>query len=150
MHFFLPLFFVLFFADLVSKLSAQYFLNEGPVSLWGEFFVLQLSFNSGIAFSLPVPHWAQALFTLFFFVFFGWWARKYFFDTSLLEQIGITFFVAGAFGNFWERVVYQHVTDFIALAFPPFYFPVFNIADMCIFGGVVLWFIGSMRQGQPK
>lgn len=150
MHFFLPLFFVLFFADLVSKLSAQYFLQNTNISLWGEFFTLQLSFNSGIAFSLPVPHWVQILFTLVFFVFFGWWARKYFFETSTLEQIGITFFIAGAFGNFWERVVYQHVTDFIALEFPPLYFPVFNIADICIFGGVVLWFWGSTQKSMSK
>lgn len=145
MHFFLPLLSVLLLLDLVSKLAAQQLLPASALSLWGEYVKLQLSFNTGIAFSLPVPYWMQIALTVIFFIAFFIWARKYFYDTSRLEQIGITFFVAGALGNFWERVVNQQVTDFISISFPPYHFPIFNFADVFISIGFLLWFWGATR-----
>lgn len=44
--------------------------------------------------------------------------------------------IGGGLGNFYDRIVYQRVTDYIRLLFIPF--PVFNFADICITGSVVV------------
>jgi signal peptidase II len=146
MHFFLPLVLVLFFLDIASKYFAQVFLSETSIVLIENFFSLTLAFNTGVAFSFPLPHIWQMIISIIFFILIIWWARKYFYDLSYIEQIGISIFFSGALANFWERLIFSHVTDFISLHFYKLYFPIFNIADMCIFIGIILWMIGSFRK----
>ncbi len=143
MHFFLPAFFLLFFLDFITKFLAKYFLVENSIEIIPSFFSLSLHFNTGIAFSFPFPYWAQMLTTFLFLIGILWWARKYFYDLSIQTQWGITFLLAGAFGNFWERIVFENVTDFLFFHSPWFSFPVFNFADVFIFIGVLFWFWGA-------
>ena len=52
-------------------------------------------------------------------------------------QYAVALFVSGTFGNLIDRIIYGSVIDFIDFRF----FPVFNVADMAISGGVflILW-----------
>lgn len=50
--------------------------------------------------------------------------------------IGLAMVTAGALGNLIDRVVLGSVTDFLEFAFVEF--PVFNVADMAILGGVAM------------
>lgn len=43
----------------------------------------------------------------------------------------------GAIGNMIDRVFRQGVIDFISLQFGSYFFPVFNLADMCLVIGLV-------------
>lgn len=138
------------FFDTASKLAAKIYLDGNTLEVIPNFFQLQLAYNYGIAFSLPVPRLAQIFLTLCFFVFFYYWARKYFVHLSSLEKWGCVLIVSGAIGNFWERVLYSRVTDFLSFDIPLpwigiFPFPIFNVADVCIFGGVCLWIFGAWR-----
>lgn len=45
--------------------------------------------------------------------------------------------LAGAISNMIDRVQYHGVIDFISLHYSGWYFPIFNIADMCIVLGVL-------------
>lgn len=146
MHFFLPLLLVLLFLDIVSKYFAQSFLVDESIIVIENFFSLTLAFNTGVAFSFPLPYFLQIGISIIFFIILIWWARKYFYELSFVEQIGISIFLSGALANFWERLVFGHVTDFISLHFYKLYFPIFNIADMCIFIGIILWMIGSFKK----
>lgn len=143
MHFFLPVLFCILLIDSVTKFAAKYFLPENSFSLIDNFLSFTLAFNKGVAFSFPIPYWAQMVLSVVFLCGIFYWARKYFYELSSYTQWGITLLISGALGNFWERVVFQKVTDFISFSTPWFSFPIFNIADIAIFLGIVLWFWGA-------
>lgn len=136
----------LFALDTLTKWGAKFFLPENTISLWENIISLELHFNEGIAFSLPLPRFAQIFISLLFLVGFFFWAKKYFFSLSKLEQWGSSILLSGAIGNMWERILFGQVTDFISI----WIFPVFNIADICISVGVLLWFLGSVMSDNKK
>lgn len=51
-------------------------------------------------------------------------------------RIALAFVIGGGAGNLIDRLVFGEVTDYIRLLF--IRFPVFNLADMCITGGVAV------------
>ena len=55
---------------------------------------------------------------------------------SLVYTIGISMILAGAIGNFIDRVMFGAVRDFICLEFMTF--PIFNVADVLLTVGVIL------------
>lgn len=138
--------FLLFCIDFASKTLAKSFLESKDIMLWDPFLSFHLAFNKGIAFSFPIPYWAQIIFTLAFLSIFLYWWHRYFSDLHTLEKWGSVIVFAGALGNFWERVIHQEVTDFILVMYPPYAFPVFNIADICIVGGMILWAWGGIKK----
>ena len=65
------------------------------------------------------------------------------FKHKRIFSIGIALLLAGAIGNFIDRVLFAEVVDFIdAVVIKSIFgrgFPVFNIADMCLTIGMVLF-----------
>jgi len=55
-------------------------------------------------------------------------------------HIGASLLLAGALGNYWDRIFYEYVVDFIYFVLIDF--PIFNVADIFVtvtcFGGAVL------------
>lgn len=135
--------FLLFSIDFATKMIAKSVLVQKDVVIWDPYISFVLAFNEGVAFSFPLPYWIQILFTGVFIVGFLWWWHRYFTTLSSMEQWGSVLVFAGALGNFWERVVFRQVTDFILLQVPPYSFPVFNIADITLFVGVIVWIWGN-------
>lgn len=62
------------------------------------------------------------------------WIRKLDIKKEKLLVIALSFILGGALGNFIDRVMYQHVVDFINTYIFGYDFPIFNIADsaLCI------------------
>ena len=60
--------------------------------------------------------------------------------TKKYEKIGLILIVGGALGNFYDRIIYNAVPDFIDLHIGNFHWFIFNIADIFITIGV-LWLI---------
>ena len=59
-------------------------------------------------------------------------------------HIGASVLLAGALGNFWDRIVYDYVVDFIY--FSLINFPIFNVADIyvsctCVVGVLAVLFV---------
>lgn len=136
-------------ADIGSKWAAQKFLIENTLTIFPDFFDLMLTFNEGVAFSLPLPRFLQILVTLCFLVYFFFWAAQNFSLLSAGEKWGSILIVSGAIGNFLERVFSGSVTDFLSFHYYQiFSFPVFNLADIFIFLGVVSWILGSFSKPQ--
>jgi len=142
---------VIFFLDFVTKILSKNYLSEyESLEIIPNFFHIKLAFNEGIAFSLPVPYFLQIISGVILLGFVVYWALQYFEEVSVYEKWGVTILLSGASANLWERIIANHVTDFIYF----FYkseafsvgFPIFNIADIAIFCGVVLWFWGSVKK----
>ncbi len=51
--------------------------------------------------------------------------------------------VGGALGNIVDRIRLGYVLDFLHIR----YWPIFNLADICIFFGVILTIISALRKG---
>lgn len=64
-------------------------------------------------------------------------------------RIALSLIIAGALGNIVDRVIYKHVVDFILFHYKDvYYYPVFNIADVCVVIGTLLLLICMLRDGK--
>lgn len=124
---------VLLCLDLLSKYFAQEYLLHSSIFLLGNWLRFDLHYNFGIAFSLPVPWEVQILLSIVIFVIVGVFIYKNP-PQGWVENVALGMIAGGALGNFYERIVFGKVTDFIAV----WKFPVFNAADSFLFVGVVL------------
>lgn len=94
-------------------------------SLVGDFIRLKLEKNTGIAFSIPLPQWFLLaiipIFILALAIFLAKQLSLQRWPVALLYAL----FLAGAIGNWLDRLNYGFVIDFIQIG----QFPVFNLAD---------------------
>ena len=56
--------------------------------------------------------------------------------TEKLEKLAFIMILGGATGNFYDRVFFQAVPDFIDIHFENFHWFIFNVADIFITLGV--------------
>ena len=62
----------------------------------------------------------------------------------------LSFILAGALGNLWDRRTLGHVVDFIEVHYQDLYCPAFNIADSSITIGAILLIIDTLLIDQEK
>ncbi|CAM4219642.1 signal peptidase II [Lacicoccus alkaliphilus] len=67
---------------------------------------------------------------------------------NLLMQLALTFLLAGAVGNFIDRILFQEVVDFVDVMIFGYDFPIFNVADSALTVGVVLMLIEFFFMGR--
>lgn len=104
-------------------------------------FRLLVVHNTGIAFSLPFSGPLLLILTGGV-IAYGLWYFFHLQKKTLFQYWGGILFLAGAFGNFFDRVFRGAVVDFLSFGS----FPVFNIADICISVGVGLLLLDELRK----
>ncbi len=68
----------------------------------------------------------------------------YFFIISeKLDKFIYSIIIGGALGNFYDRFVYQAVPDFVDLHYENFHWFTFNVADIFITLGIIIYLIRS-------
>ena len=72
------------------------------------------------------------------------WIRKLDIKKEKLLVIALSLILGGALGNFIDRVMYQHVVDFIHTYIFGYDFPIFNIADSALCIGVFLMAVDAI------
>ncbi len=60
------------------------------------------------------------------------------------SRVALTFVLAGAVGNMYDRFFYGYVVDFIDVYYGPHHWPAFNVADMSITFGICLWLAAQL------
>jgi signal peptidase II len=125
--------------DLATKAAASRLLALGhPVPVLGDVLRLTLVHNTGAAFGLfPGSRVAFIAFSgaaliVIVILYFRLPAR------SASQLIALGCLVGGALGNLHDRVLHGWVIDFIDLGVGRYHWPVFNVADMAVTGGVAL------------
>jgi signal peptidase II len=119
--------FLIFLFDFLTK---GYALRawQTPLVIIPDFFKLTLQYNTGVAFSIGVPYILQIVITPILLIV-GFYFVTQNFDISKWPVYTLTgAIIGGAIGNFFDRIAYGHVIDFISVG----RFPVFNIADIAI------------------
>ena len=61
-------------------------------------------------------------------------------------QISFGLLCGGIIGNLADRILHQHVIDFLDFHFGSYVFPTFNLADSSICAGVAIYLLHSLRQ----
>ncbi len=64
--------------------------------------------------------------------------------SKYLDKFVYSIIVGGALGNFYDRVIYKAVPDFIDLHYNEFHWFVFNVADIFISLGVILLLLSGL------
>ena len=104
-----------------------------------------LLWNKGIAFGLLQSERmfyhiiSVVILIIIFFVCFLIYQSK-----KKWEIIYFSLIVGGAIGNFTDRIYYMAVPDFIDLHYKDFHWFTFNVADICITFGIILYLIFDM------
>ena len=74
----------------------------------------------------------------------GWLIRNAFKATVALN-LSLSLVAGGAIGNLVDRLSQGYVVDFILFHIGQWYYPAFNIADVCITIGLILFLIENFR-----
>ncbi|MCG1008650.1 signal peptidase II [Salinicoccus sp. ID82-1] len=128
--------------DQYTKYLVVRFMEEGEsIPVLGEFLSLTSHRNSGAAWGLFQGQ--MIFFYLVTVLVLGILVYVYIKEAkdNFLLQTAIVLLMAGAFGNFIDRVLFQEVVDFIDVLIISYDFPIFNVADSALSIGVVLMLI---------
>ncbi len=112
--------------------------------IFWEYLGIQLSYNTGIAFSLPITGLPLQIITCILIV----WLLFYYFRIeytkhSRILDIGYSLILAWALSHAYERIFIGHVIDFISIK----YFAILNFADIFIsIGACFIFFIYYVRK----
>lgn len=129
-------------ADRLSKQWAQKVLMhepQGTIPIWENVFHLTYVENRGAAFGMLQGQRVLFLIVTVILTLALLWTLFVRKPSGRGVGIGMAMVLGGAWGNFYDRMVYQFVVDM--LDFRLINFPVFNIADVMICVGVGVWIL---------
>ena len=142
----------IFILDRFSKIYVIY-LNDGnlkPEIFSSKFLNIHLIWNQGIAFGLfsfnkNNLYIVLTLFILLIILIIFYMAAK----SDGLKKYSLLMILGGALGNFFDRVIYRGVPDFIDFHIGNFHWFIFNVSDIFITIGIVLMIIIEITS-KPK
>ena len=140
--------FVIFFTFVLDRISKMSIINEqlNNGSLYvNNYLNFDLVWNTGISFGLlsqtdTAYYHLMSLLILFVIIFLIYLIRK----ADFKEKILFSLIFGGAVGNFYDRVTFYAVPDFIDLHINELHWFTFNIADIFITIGVILLIIKDL------
>ena len=134
---------IIFLLDRYTKLFILNNFNENAYYL-NDYINLDLIWNIGIGFGLfstnsslfynLVTLLIGLVIIIIFYVFI---------NSNNFDKFVYSLIMGGALGNFYDRIAYKAVPDFIDLHYNNFHWFVFNIADIFITLGIITLLIGG-------
>ena len=148
--FFFLIIIIIFYLDRLTKLKiindfldSAYYIND--------FINFDLIWNVGIGFGLLSTN--SALFYNFVSLLIGLVILLLiyiFLISKNLDKFIYSLIIGGALGNFYDRLIYKAVPDFIDLHYGNFHWFTFNVADIFITIGVIIFVLISVLQKKIK
>ncbi len=144
---FISLFIVIliFFFDRISKIKIIKHQQDNSVIYINDFINFDLVWNIGIGFGLLSSD-SNLIYNsitlvicmvIFFLVYL-------IIQSKLIDKILFSLILGGALGNFYDRLTYKAVPDFIDIHYDTFHWFTFNIADIFISLSIVLLIIKDL------
>jgi len=141
---FLAFIFFLFFLDRISKIKVINNLSDNTYFI-NDFINIDLIWNIGIGFGLLSTDSSLfynlvtfiiglVILTLFYVLIFS----------KNLDKVIYSIITGGALGNFYDRVIYKAVPDFIDLHYNDLHWFIFNVADIFITIGIVALLVNGV------
>ena len=134
---------IIFFSDRYAKLFILNNFTEDTYYL-NDYINLDLVWNIGIGFGLLSSN-SSLLYNLMsliigsviiILIYVGLMSEK---SDKLIYSI----IIGGALGNFYDRIVYKAVPDFVDIHYENFHWFTFNVADIFITIGIIIFLISS-------
>ena len=150
-------FLIIFFIFFLDRISKIYILNiaenQGIVDITlNPFLNIILVWNSGIGFGLLqfdesiIYNIITILILIINFIII-----YLLFNSDNFQKILFSMILGGSFGNFYDRIYYSAVPDFIDLNYNGYHWFVFNVADIFISIGILgLIFIELFRKNKNE
>ena len=67
-----------------------------------------------------------------------------------LDKISFSLIIGGAIGNFYDRMIFKAVPDFIDLHYKNFHWFTFNVAYILISLGIIIFLIKGLLESKIK
>ena len=138
---------IVLFIFLIDRISKLYVIHKDKINFNSEiysskFLNIHLIWNEGIAFGLfsfNEDNLYNILTFLIFIViiFIVFMIRK----SDLVRKYALLLVLGGALGNFFDRLIYKAVPDFIDFHVGNFHWFIFNVSDIFITIGIILMII---------
>ena len=129
---------IIFATDRITKEKIIHSFNEKSYFI-NDFINLELIWNIGIGFGFLSTESTIFYNTVTVFIGLVIIVLIYMIIISkYFDKLVYSMIVGGALGNFYDRLVYKAVPDFIDLHYNNFHWFVFNVADIFISMGVIL------------
>ena len=137
--FFLFLILIIFFLDRLSKDTIINNFNE-HVLFVNNYVNIDLVWNNGIGFGLLSSDSPIFYNLITFFIIIVILVLIYvFMNSEKIDKLIFSIIIGGAIGNVSDRVIYNAVPDFIDLHYMNFHWFTFNVADIFISIGVIIF-----------
>ena len=134
---------IIFSLDRFSKISVLNNFNDNTYYI-NSFINFDLIWNIGIGFGLLSTD-ANVIYSLITIIIalVITFLLYIFVISNTLDKFIYAIILVGALGNFYDRLVYKAVPDFIDLHFNNFHWFTFNVADIFISLGIVVFVLRS-------
>ena len=136
---------VVFSLDQVSKAVLTAFVEPlGTVEIIPGFFSIVHVMNPGAAFGI-LKGGGPLLLILITFAALALIVYLLSTTRDMLLTVSLSLIAGGALGNLADRVFFSEVVDFLDFHIGPYHWPAFNVGDMAITAGVVLYLVTIYR-----
>lgn len=128
-----------FALDQITKMLVLSAEKNLPWELIPHMLQIEIFKNTGIAFSIPLPSISIVPLILVLMVGGAFFLHRELDLRKPLAVVALGLIVGGTLGNLFDRIRLGYVVDFISV----WKFPVFNVADAAITGGIgilILWY----------
>ena len=135
-----------FIIDLISKQIVIHFMGlHESIKIIKNFFYLTYTQNNGAAWSILQNERILLLIgtVIVLFVIHKYLNKE---EISKLETWIYGMIIGGIIGNFFDRLVFGYVIDFLDFYILGYNYPVFNLADSFIVIGIILLIIVNIRK----
>ncbi len=137
--------------DQIIKLLVMKLLNENQIiSVIPNFFSLTYVKNTGAAFSILEGKLSLLIIISVMFITIIHEYIKKEENIPKLSLISYGLILGGVFGNLLDRIIHQAVTDYLSFHLFTYYFPIFNLADICITCGIFLLIIETFLEKKKE
>jgi lipoprotein signal peptidase len=133
-------FFIIFFDQCAKYIALHHTTSDFIIKPWLGW---ELFFNPGVAFGLPVANWLAVWCTPLILLCMLYWFQKRWHEpkTPISFFYGLTFLIAGALSNYFDRVFYAATIDYFRI-----FYSVINAADISIvLGAITLIYTDNLK-----
>ena len=133
--------------DIISKILAKRYLTGTSIVIIKNFFKLTYAENKGAAWSMFDNNTVMVAIIsgiIILGICYFLYKNK---PKNKIEKVTYALVLAGAIGNFINRVIYGYVIDFIDIKIFNYNYPIFNLADVFIVIGI-FWLIIDTWRGE--
>ncbi len=137
---------IIFSLDRYTKLFILNNFTENTYYL-NDFINLDLVWNTGIGFGLmsfdnQIFYYSISAIIGLVIILLIFIAIK----SKRLEKFSFSIIIGGALGNFYDRISYNAVPDFIDIHYKNFHWFTFNFADIFITMGIIIYLISGLNK----